>query len=155
MRSALKLFSFTALIVSGSVLSSFQDNSTTTTRLGKTHYYIDKPGDCIVKPMMEQKQESSYSVFTDVSSADKCTITIDKEHHERKSKVKIATYFNDDILGHNISIEEYSNGKQFIRTGEIEDNGGFLYFECYGKTKEILEKYYNVVKSLSYKEKAK
>jgi hypothetical protein len=153
MKINLKLFSF-PLLVCSVILFSFQSDSTET-RLGKTHYYIQKPADCIVKAMMEQKQESSYSIFTDVGSVDKCTITIDEEHHERKSKVRVASYFNDDILGHNISIEEYSNGKSLIRTGEVENNDEFIYFECYGKTKEILEKYFNVVKSLSYKEKAK
>jgi hypothetical protein len=155
MKIPMKTFYNFILVISGMMLLSFIDDSATETRLGKTHYYIQKPSDCIVKPMMEQKQESSYAVFTEIGSVDKCTITIDQEHHEHKSKVKVATYFNDDILGHNISIEEYSNGKSFIRTGEIEDNEGFIYFECYGKTKEILEKYFNVVKSLTYKEKAK
>jgi hypothetical protein len=123
------------------------------TRLGKTRYYIEKPESFIIKAMMEQDQESTYSTFSEDQNVGRCTITIDKKYHERKSKVKVATYFNDDVLGHNISIQEYSDGKSFIRKGELENNGEFIYFECFGKSKEMLEKFYLVAKSLSYKSK--
>ena len=152
MTTTLRSLSLVGLVIVAIAIFSFQ-SSTEQTRLGKTRYYIEKPNDCTLKVMMDQDQEKSWSVFGTDEADGKCTITIDKKYHERKSKVKVSTYFNEDILGHNISISEYPYGKFLYRTAEVEDNGSFLYFECTGKDKTSLEKFFAILKSLSYKAK--
>jgi hypothetical protein len=149
MKSALKLFS--VLMIIGINLSSFQNTATIHARLGTSKYYIDKPSDCIENVEMEKDYENYYEIYPKNHIGGVSSFVFDKTYHSRKTEKTGETNFTDIILDKSVSVQEYKNGDYINRDIEFAVNGEFIWLECSAKTKEDIEKYYAVLKSLSLK----
>ena len=149
MKSALKLFS--VLMIIGISLSSFQNTATIHARLGTSKYYIDKPVDCIENVEMEKDYENYYEIYPKNHNSGVSRFVFDKTYQSRKTVKTGEINFTDIILDKSVSVQEYKNGDYINRDIEFVINGEFIWLECSAKTKEELEKYYSILKSLSFK----